>query len=258
MHEQNRKFMQAPAFADIMAESDQAKGIAPPPFGKTVTGTLITLPSFEDVEGIFKHSEYMELLDIRRSKRAYDDTALTQEQLAFILWSVQGIQSYRGEVATFRPIPSGGARHPFETYIAVKAVEGLNPGLYRYLPTENVGEKRVTMEHLGEFSDYEDKVPKMLAGQKWAAKAPAILFFTCIPYRGEWRYSSLSHRVMLIDVGHVGQNGMLSATALGLGSCCFAAFDQKICDDNLGVDGMEEYTVYALSVGTAKVTGKEV
>jgi SagB-type dehydrogenase family enzyme len=76
------------------------------------------------------------------------------------------------------------------------------------------------------------------------------LFFTCLPYRGEWRYAEMAHRVMLIDLGHVGQNVMLSAAALGMGSCCFAAFDSTQCDKALGVDGFDEYTVYAVSVGT--------
>jgi nitroreductase len=45
---------------------------------------------------------------------------------------------------------------------------------------------------------------------------------------------------------------MLSAAALGLGSCCIAAYDQKLCDEALGLDGIGEYTVYAIPVGYVK------
>ena len=249
MHTNNRKFMQCPSFKNIMIESDQSKGIDPPPFSKPVTGEVITLPSFDDV---LKTPDYMKLLDTRRSLRNYSAKPMTQSELAFMLWSAQGVQSYRGEVATFRTVPSGGARHPFETYIAVQSVEGLEPGLYRYLPLENAGEKVATIEKLGSIEDYTNKITAMLAGQAWAAKAPVILFYSCVPYRAEWRYDSAAHRVVLIDLGHLGQNVMLSAVALGLGSCCMAAYDQQLCDEVLGFDGLNEYTVYAVSAGAAE------
>ena len=251
---QNRRFMHCPSFKGVMAESDQSKGIKNPPFSNTITGELITLPPFDNA---LKHSDYAHLLDIRRSVRSYATTPMTQAELAFLLYSAQGIQAFRaGGVATLRPAPSGGARHPFETYIAVNSVEGLAPGLYRYAPLENVleekGKKRAAIERLGPFTDYEERITKMLAGKGWAGKAPIVLFFTCVAYRGEWRYVTASHRVMLIDLGHVGQNVMLSAAALGLGSCCLAAYDQEECDKQLNLDGLEEYTVYGISVGTPK------
>ena len=246
MHTDNRKFMQCPSFKTIMFESDQSKGIDPPPFSKPITGAVTTLTQFDD---ILPTSDYMKLLDTRRSLRDYSGKPMTQAELAFMLWSAQGVQSYRGQVATFRTVPSGGARHPFETYIAVQSVEGLEPGLYRYLPLENVGERAVKIERLGSIEDYTDKITAMLAGQAWAAKAPVVLFYSCVPYRAEWRYDSAAHRVVLIDLGHLGQNAMLSAVALGLGSCCMAAYDQQLCDEVLGLDGQDEYTVYAISVG---------
>jgi SagB-type dehydrogenase family enzyme len=92
----------------------------------------------------------------------------------------------------------------------------------------------------------------MFAGQSWAEKSSFILLFTCLPYRGEWRYRQMAHRVMLIDAGHAGQNAMLSASALGLGSCCLAAYDAAKCDQALGVDGTDEYTVYAVTAGSLK------
>ena len=249
MHADNRKFMQCPSFKNVMFESDQTKGIDPPPFSKPITGELVTLPSFDDV---ITTPDYMQLVETRRSLRDYSGKAMTQAELAFMLWSAQGVLSYRGgNVATLRTVPSGGARHPFETYIAVQAVEGLEPGLYRYLPMENVGEKIVTVERLGSIQDHTNTITSMLAGQAWAAKAPVVLVYTCVAYRAEWRYSSAAHRVVLIDLGHLGQNVMLSAVALGLGSCCMAAYDQQLCDRLVGVDGLNEYTVYAISVGAS-------
>ncbi|MCL2030518.1 MAG: SagB/ThcOx family dehydrogenase, partial [Oscillospiraceae bacterium] len=212
------------------------------------SGGIIELPAFG---GAVTRADYTELLDVRRSERSYSDRPVTREQLAFLLWSVQGVQEIRGinRYAALRPVPSGGARHPFELYITVRNVEGLQPGLYHYLPLEHVGEKRAAVEYLRAIDNAEDTLTEMLAGQRWAAKAPLVLFFSCLPYRGEWRYGQASHRVMLIDLGHAGQNAMLSAAALGWGSCCLAAYDAAKCDEVLGLDGADEYTVYAVSAG---------
>ena len=250
--EMNRKFMQCPDFSKKMLESDQQKEVPFPPRSKEVTGELITLPPFD---GVLTHSSYEHLLDIRRSERAYVDEPISQEQLAFLLWSIQGIQHFRGanDYITLRPVPSGGARHPFELYIAVRNVTDLKPGFYRYAPLKDACEKRVSIEFWGEFSvNYEEQMKNMLVGQTWGAHASIVLFFSCIPYRAEWRYVDMAHRVVLIDLGHVGQNAMLSASALGLGSCCIAAYDQALCDEAFGFNGIDEYTVYAIPVGVLK------
>jgi len=253
---QNRNFMKCPKLGEAMRQSDQSKGLPHPPHGHAVEEPLITLPSF----GEFSNSPvsegfYPNLLDKRRSIRTFDDLKpMTAAQLAFILYSAQGIQEYRGkdESFTLRPVPSGGARHPFETYVAVKNVQGLKKGLYYYAPAVNVHKKQVALSFMKPIDDYDNVVTKMLAGQNWAGNASAVLFISCIPYRSEWRYAEHSHRVILIDLGHVGQNIMLSATGLGLGSCCLAAYDQEVCDEFLNLDGNNEYTVYAVAIGVPK------
>ena len=246
---QNRDFMKCPDFSKGMLESDQQLKLPQPPVDKAAVGEIIQLPAFDDV---ITCGAYADLLDIRRSVRNFSDKAATQAQLAFMLWSVQGVQGFMGETryASKRPVPSGGARHPFEAYIAAFNVDGLKPGLYHYLPLENIGEKSVSIEFLKEIENAGDTVVESLAGQKWAANASFVVYFTCIAYRAEWRYSKMAHRVALIDLGHVGQNAMLSAAAMGLGSCCCAAYNTEACDKLLGVDGKDEFTVYAIPVGT--------
>ena len=248
----NRMFMHCPSFEGRMMESDQQKGLPHPSYEKDLTRTFIELPAFDHA---LVMPSYLDLLEERKSDRVYTDQPMTQEQLAFMLWSANGIKSTRGEgiVSTFRPAPSGGARHPFEVYLAIKNVEGLEPGFYHYVPMKNIGEKKVTIEYLKPlFDDYETSMNQLVVGQKWVTKAPVVLFMSCVPYRAEWRYRDASHRVMLIDLGHVGQNLMLSATALGLGSCCLAAYHQSLCDETFGFNGIDEYTVYALPVGHVK------
>jgi len=248
----NRDFMKCPDFTKFMPNTDQSKELPQPPFHPKAKGEVTLLSA--DFEKAVTTDSYMKLLDERRSLRTYDpDVPMTKEQLAFLLWSTQGIQDVRGSgYASLRPVPSGGARHPFETYFFARNVEGLEQGVYRYLPDEHIGEKKVAVEFISSLPNHEEQINNMLAGQKWGIYAPVVVFYTCVAYRAEWRYTTMAHRVVLIDLGHVGQNFMLSAEAMGLGSCCLAAYDPELCDKALGVDGYEEYTVYVCTVGKAK------
>ena len=247
-----RDFMKCPDFSGIMPVSDQDKELLQPPLCKVARGEIISIES--DFGDVITHGLYTDLLDIRRSERIYDrNWQMSQNQLAFLLWSIQGISEIRGaNYATLRNVPSGGARHPFETYFVARSIEGLDVGIYHYLPYVYVGEKRVAIEFISGFTEHEARITEMLAGQKFASRASIVLFLSCVAYRAEWRYSTMAHRVALIDLGHAGQNMMLSAAAMELGSCCMAAYDQEACDRVLGLDGHEEYTVYACSVGKVK------
>ena len=246
--ENNRRFMHCPSFKEGMAQSDQSKEVPAPPFHHLPAGEVFVLPAYTDE---LPTASYMDLLDGRRSLRAYNaDRPMTQAELSFMLWSAQGIQFTRAH-SSLRPVPSGGARHPFETYIHVQNVKGLPAGLYHYAPQDTIGEKTCTIRKVGEALSSAE-ITDLVVGQSWAAKAPVLLFFTCVPYRAEWRYVNMAHRVVLIDLGHVGQNVMLSAHALGLGSCCMAAYDQALCDNALRINGLDEYTVYVVAVGAAQ------
>ena len=247
---ENRDFMKCPPFLEEKNRSDQNKDIPHPPHSKPPRGELILLPSFEAENSPLTLDSYETLLDVRRSIRKYDEiTPMTREQLAFLLWSAGGIQAVKGH-ATLRPTPSGGARHPFELYAAVQNVKGLEAGIYRYVPAAYIGEKQVAIEYVKPFTDYKSELTDAVMGQGWAAGASVSIFVTSVPYKSEWRYRALAHRVILIDLGHLGQNLMFSAASMGLGSCCMAAYNQDLCDTFLGVDGVNEYTVYVVSVGT--------
>ena len=253
--QKNRDFMKCPnVLGEGVKKSDQQLGLPHPPHSKSTTGELITLKTFQGGNIPLVNDSYETLLESRRSIRSYDENAfMSQEQLSFLLYSIQGIQSYRGNnnIATLRTVPSGGARHPFEVYIVVHNVEGLQRGIYRYVPLENIGQKIVTIELLKESADV-NKTVDMVSGQKWVGGASVVLFISCVPYKTEWRYVEHSYRLMLIDLGHLGQNTMLSAAALGLGSCCLASYNQLMCDQTLGLDGTDEYTVYGIAVGKNK------
>ncbi|MDL2324113.1 SagB/ThcOx family dehydrogenase [Ruminococcaceae bacterium OttesenSCG-928-A16] len=239
----HRKFMKN-GLSGKEVEPDQKKGVPQPPItSPPQTEKSIALP--QNFEAELGQVDYLKLLQNRRSRRLFAEEGITLQALSFMLYSTQGVQQVIGKknFATLRPVPSGGCRHPFETYITVRAVQGLQPGLYHYLPQQH------SLEFLRAIPAYSDTVGTALGGQAWAAKAAAVLFWAATPYRTEWRYANSAARLMLMDAGHIGQNAYLSAEALGLATCCCAAYAQQTCDELLGLDGEEEFTVYMAPVG---------
>ena len=240
--EKNRNFMKS-SFGHVEFRSDQQKQLPQPPLTKAAQGGE-KIPLTMDFDQVIIEHDYLKLLRDRVSNRFYSAEPMTVDQLAFLLWSTQGVRAIRGNnYAALRPVPSAGGRHAFETYLAVSNVEGLKQGIYHYLP----------MEHALESIAYQDNMAETITdcacNQKWAGKAAVCFIYTAVAYRGEWRYSVNAHRVMLIDAGHVMQNLYLSAQAAGCGTCAIAAFKQEKTDALLNVDGREEYTVYMAPVG---------
>ncbi|MCG8344776.1 MAG: SagB/ThcOx family dehydrogenase [Chlorobiales bacterium] len=179
----------------------------------------------------------------RESVRFYTAAALGLDELSALLWATQGVRRVLSEECALRTVPSAGARHSFETYIAANNVNGLSAGLYRYLPIEHQLLQLCLDEKIGIRSAYA------CMGQRFVAGAAATFFWTTIPERMEWRYGLAAHKVIALDAGHVCQNLYLACTALGAGTCAIAAYDQTECDRLLGVDGEEEFTIYIAPVG---------
>lgn len=244
-HIQNRKFMKSNFNED--SESDQAKQLPQPPLQKPydVNCQIIDLPKVD--KGIIIKKDIYDCVIDRKSHREYLKKALTLEELSYLLWMTQGVKEIRGDnYATIRPAASAGARHPFETYLSIDNVEGLNKGIYRYLALEH------KLILLNQEENLYTKISEATLGQKFAGSAPVNFIWSCIPYRGEWRYTNRSHKVMLIDAGHICQALYLACETIGLGTCAIAAYDQKLMDELISVDGEDEFVVYMAPVGKVK------
>lgn len=228
-------------------ESDQNLKLPQPP--------LVKAPMAKDENHIMLTKDFSDLpmlhnlpqlLESRRSARIYTQE-MTLAQLSFLLWASQGVKSIRGKsYATLRTVPSGGARHAFETYLLVRSVEGLQNGAYHYLPMEHA------LEFLHEVDDMDTKINESLCGQGWASKANVLFYWSMVPYRAEWRYGIYAHRVALIDAGHMGENLYLACTGLGLGCCALGAFSDELCNQMFSLDGEEEFMLYVVPVGTVR------
>ena len=73
-----------------------------------------------------------------------------------------------------------------------------------------------------------------------------------MPYRTEWKYTYLAHRMIAMEAGHVCENLYLAAQSCGTGCCAALSYDQPHVDELLGVDGQEEFALYVACVGKPK------
>jgi len=240
--ETRRQFLKPREWSEWDAlDRDEGKGVPAPPLQKPYPpdAALVDLVAPDDLT--VGTTPLIEAIRGRKSRRRFTDEPLTLEELSFLLWATQGVHEiWLNGKATRRTVPSGGSRHPFETYLLAYRVISLEPGLYRYLALEH----RLCRLHAAS----ELHVPDYLSRRN-----PAVYFiWTAIPYRTEWRYSVLAGKLIAQDSGHVCQNLYLACEAIGAGTCAVGAYDQDEIDAFVEVDGVDEFTVYMAPVGRSE------
>jgi len=181
----------------------------------------------------------------RRSHRSFQDRALSKEQLSQILWAAYGVTlpvpdspSARGGLRT---APSAGALYPLEIYAVIGNVEGVEPGVYRYISEEH----KIVMTVDG---DVRGGLREAALGQRMVSDAPATVFFSAVFERTTARYGERGSKYVYIEVGHSAQNVYLQAEALGLGTCAIGAFTDSSVRQVLSLPANEE-PLYLMPIG---------
>lgn len=241
---ENRNFLKDRIRKSVdFSKTEQNTGISAPPIEKEHSrdASLFDLVVRDDWDKIYPLSLATAIKN-RRSHRKYTSEPMSLEELSFLLWAVQGIRNVLGPNG-FRNVPSAGCRHSMETYIAVFNVSGLEKGIYRYLPLSH----RIVLEFRVE--ELEKSVSKAAYQQEFAGKSALTFIWTAIPHRMEWRYGPVSHKVIAMDAGYMGENLYLACEAIGSGTCAVGAYDQDYADELLKVDGIDEFVILMAPVG---------
>lgn len=173
----------------------------------------------------------------RRSKRSYKDRPLTLMEVSQLLWAAQGITNQRG----FRTAPSAGALYPLEIFVAAGEVNGLKPGIYKYLPESGALKPRVP-------GDKRENLCAAGLGQPAIKRAPAVFVITALFERTTQKYGKRGHRYVWMEAGHAAQNLCLQAVGLGLASVPIGAFYDSQVANVLSL-GDETQPLYLLPVG---------
>ena len=182
------------------------------------------------------------LLSTRRSRRDYKKgDAVSLETLSLLLWATQGVTARYGETL-FRTAPSAGGLFPIETYLNVRAVEGLNQGIYHFRP------HKFDLELLRK-GDFARELAETALGQEVVSDAQVTFIWSALVARSKWKYRQRAYRYIYLDAGHIAQNLYLAGEALGLGVCGIGAFFDDRVNGIIGLDGVEETVIYMGTVG---------
>jgi SagB-type dehydrogenase family enzyme len=223
--------------------SDQRRGLPQPPLelGADPSAARLALP---DPAGVHVRAvDVRTAIEQRVSVRRYAGTRLTLAELSYLLWCTQGVKRVEGGYVTMRTVPSAGARHALETYLLINRVEGVAPGLYRYLAIEH---ELLPVETGPEVADL---VTGACWGQQFVKTSAVTFVWTAVAYRMTWRYGQRGYRYMHLDAGHVCQNLYLAAAPIGCGVCAIAAFSDEDMSRILDIDGVEQFAIYVAAVG---------
>ena len=172
-----------------------------------------------------------ETLARRRSVRQYTDEHLTVDEMSQLLWAAQGITRDWGG----RTAPSAGALYPLEVYVATPQ------GLYHYQPD---GHRAQVLSR----QDLREALARAGLDQSAIRDAPAVFVIAAVYARTAGKYGNRAERYVKLEAGHVGQNILLQAVALGLGGVPIGAFHDAQVQRVLGLPADHE-PLYLMPVG---------
>ncbi len=236
-----KEFMEKTKF-QYLDRSDQSRNLPQPSLELEYDASrrVIDLPGPDKIK--VRSFDLRQAIEGRRSIREYSQEPLTLEELSYLLWVTQGVtQVTHG--ATFRNVPSAGARHALETYLLINNVRDVPDGIYRFLAIDH------KLVEINTDPGIADRVVEGCLGQDFVKKSAVTFIWTADAYRMKWRYGERGYRYLHLDAGHACQNLYLSAGSVDCGVCAIAAFLDDDMNDLLELDGVEQFTLYIATVG---------
>jgi SagB-type dehydrogenase family enzyme len=203
-----------------------------------------SLPAIGLPEPVYPDVTLERAVRTRRSGREFGLGGVSLTQLATLLHGAYGVSSrpVNGSEQTFRSVPSGGGLYPLEVYCAVSRVDDVAPGLYHFDPPRGVLEEYRRLES-------SDELVRASTYPQLVEQCAVTFLLTAMFWRTRFKYGVRGYRFALLEAGHVVQNLVLICAALGLAAVPLGGFYDRLVDDFLAVDGVNESALYCVCVG---------
>jgi SagB-type dehydrogenase family enzyme len=220
----------------------RARREPPPPALPVASGNRQGLPEPRVRRGVLPH------LLRRESLREMTGAPITARDVADVLFSGLGVRAVvRDPVQGDLPLklaPSGGARNAIEGWLLALRVKGLPAGVYRYSGLHR------DLERVSLLGRDTPPPSALLGGQPWADGAAAVVFLVATFERAAWKYRhALSYRMLTLEAGHVAQNQLVAAAALGLAAWPSGALSDTLVEEVLGFRPPGQAALYAVVLG---------
>ena len=143
-----------------------------------------------------------------------------------------------------RVVPSGGGMYPLDVFAVVHAVPGLAPGAYVYDHVEHALRPRTELVPDLFHREVHRPAPE-------PPPVPSVTLAVVATFaRSKVKYGVRGYRFALIEVGHLAQNALLVATALGLHAVPWGGFVDAHADRFLELDGVDRGCLYLIGLCT--------
>lgn len=201
----------------------------------------------------------------RRSVREMGKAPLTMKQLSTLLYYGDGA-SGKFDFNTFdnmpptvtlgdeyigvvRCSPSGGGLYPVSLYFVAFNVEGLEQGIYVYLPLMHAIRlvrklDRREMDEYDRISNFGINIENDTLG--------IAIYYVYSLYDNSRKYGDMAMQFAYIEAGEIAENIQLTATALNLAATDIGGYEKGLTEAFLGLDGLTKYILHLTLVGTAK------
>lgn len=150
------------------------------------------------------------------------------------------------EYSKVRTNPSGGGLYPVYLYIWVQNCEGLDDGIYLYLPLthslaivqKNNENDNVLLQNLSNYGlDLNSENFRF------------SIFYVYNIYENARKYGDMALLFSLIEAGEISQNIHLACTGLGLASCDIGGYEKVNFEQMLNLDGLSKHLIHLTIVG---------
>lgn len=219
---------------------------------------IIKLPKYKNLK-----DSLGTVIRARRSIRDMSDKSISLDSLSTILFYGDGVT---GELtlaseekdllpvkslgedydATLRSAPSGGGLFPISLYLLLRSIEGVEDGIYLYLPLNH----SIKLIRSFDNQDKEDLEQVIDWGYNIdSEKINIVTFYVYNLYDNSRKYLDMALDFALIEAGQISQNIHLTCTALEISSCDIGGFEKYKCEKFIGIDGMSKNIINVTIIG---------
>jgi SagB-type dehydrogenase family enzyme len=188
----------------------------------------------------------------RRSRRDYCGTPIARAQFDALLHTacgVTGAMSWHEREIKLRAYPSSGALYAVEIYPVIFRVDGLEPAVCHYVAHKH------SLDVVRPSTGKDGFVTATLPVEREMVSGAAAAFCLVGRFkRHERKYGQGGYRMMVAEAGHISQNLVLTAVALGLTARPFGGVFDSLMNEHLALDEAEEQFLLSVLVGHTSQT----
>ncbi len=151
--------------------------------------------------------------------------------------SVTDVQDFDGTPYYRLSTPSAGNLHPLELYVQLRGIKGVASGIYHL---DAAHDELVLIEEVGAGLE-----PMLGYAHRFEG---ALILFSFVPYRSEWKYGARAWRYCYMDAGHQLSALLCALKHEGLETAPTPEFDAQALQRFMGF-GHQEFAALSLAVG---------